>query len=450
MSNQNSGTPEKGNGNKNNASASNRTAKSKATQAKELGVAAAAVAGVGYAAAKAAQKGKTKKQKKAIGVVALLLVVAIVVAGGMYYFDIAPLDFDFIGDGQFKYYTYEGHVGENPGVIHTDGTLTVHYIDVGQGDSIFIQFPDGKTMLIDGGKKSNDVADGILSYLKSLYPGGKVTVDYVVLTHCDADHCGSLDDVIASDDVDVLSVYQPRVLSKYSEDPLKGKSGDYQYLPEITTGVYADFVAAVVKEQQAGILTDIYYNLQGMTIEGEGWRIDFYNPSEEMYQSLSSAKDKNNISPILLLSINSVKILLTGDADDRAEQNFIENVNGNLFGDGFDGDVDVLKVAHHGGEESTSAAFLAVVKPEYAVISVATKNSYNHPRQATLDRLLVYTQAIYATKDLGSIVMTVTGNEISFSAEQPLKTATAMAFFRQVPASTAVVVGLWGVGEAWR
>jgi competence protein ComEC len=396
-----------------------KVSKSKNSQAKNLLTFAAATVAAGSAVAKKATKGKSKGQSTLIKTLIFVVCAVVLICGGLYYYDIAPFDFSIDGGDIFKFYTYENYEYEvkkpnNAVVAAPKSTLKVHFIDVGQGDCVFIQFPDNKTMLIDGGKNSSSVANGIINYLTSLHPDEeKITIDYVMLTHCDSDHCGSLDDVIASDKIDVKCVYQPMVYSSYEQDPLKDKNpnGDYA---TISTSVYKNFVKAVHEEKTAGILDEIIYNKQGLVIEGQGWQIKLYNPDISMYKSLNTAEAKNNISPIMVLYFGDIKILFTGDADDAAEKNFIKNVMADLFGDGFDGDVDVLKVAHHGGEDSTSMEFLNLVKPQYSIISVAEKNSYGHPRQATLDRLKKIGSEVLRTDIKGTIVLCSTGSDITF------------------------------------
>ncbi len=184
----------------------------------------------GLAAAGAAAKKFNKKNSKIFNVLLALVLTAALVCGGLYYYDISPFDFSFGGGDVFKFYAYEDYdyVVKKPtpqAVGGAEDALKIHYIDVGQGDCVFIQFPDGKTMLIDGGKNSKTISNGIVGYLTELYGGEKVTVDYCMLTHCDSDHCGSLDDVIASDKIDVKNVYRPKVASSYENDPLKPSDG---------------------------------------------------------------------------------------------------------------------------------------------------------------------------------------------------------------------------------
>ncbi len=408
-----------------------RQVKSSSQQAEDLLSFGKKVAAAGVAVSVATKKKNKGKSSKGLNLLIVLLCLVLFAAGVMYYFDIEPLDFALEGF-EFKYYTYGvGNFEDGNLPLFADGELKIHFIDVGQGDCIFIQFPDGKTMLIDGGENRSAVASGITNYLLALYEGD-VTIDYLMLTHCDSDHCGSLDEVIKNTQIDVINVYQPRVYSKYENDLLKSyvvqygmnnPQGNWENVPTISTGVYASFAQAVYLEKQelGSAFGEIYFNFQGMTIEGENWRIYLYNPAEEMYSGLSTAKAKNNISPVMVLCYGENRILLTGDADDKAEQNFMFNLSALTFNDGFswNGDCGVLKVGHHGGAESTSAEFLQKVKPEYAVISAGENNKYDHPRQVTLDRLAVFAgQNIFTTMDYGSIVLTVSGGGFSWACSK--------------------------------
>ena len=104
--------------------------------------------------------------------------------------------------------------------------------------------------------------------------------------------------------------------------------------------------------------------------------------------------------------------MFTGDCDD-AESFFLADV----LEKGIDADVDVLKVAHHGGQDSTSADFLSVVKPEYSVICVG-ENTYDHPRKVVLDRLTDVGSKIFTTQDKGDIILTIQGNKIGWAFEK--------------------------------
>lgn len=395
-----------------NSSNTKKTTKSKSQRAKDIGMFAGAVSAVGAIASKTAGKGKSAKQKNKISSVAFVLVLAVIVCGMMFYMDIAPFNFEIDGDF-FKYYTYTPIAPSSTLGGKAVNDFRLHIIDVNQGDCMLLELPDGKTMLIDGAKKSNTIADGILDYLMSDKIGlkdadGKVTLDYVVLTHTDADHCGSLDDVIKSSKIDVLNVYRPLIMSKYSDDPLKSYAmqNNLSY-STITTTVYSEFVQAVAEED--GCQT--FYNYGDRKLEGSGYVMYFYNPTPEMYLDIKTATDKNNVSPVIILDVCGRKIALTGDADKEQELNFISQLSETKYGiDETFVDVDILKVAHHGGKESSTEEFLNIVKPEYALISVGDGNSYGHPTTEVLSRLqAVGCIYVYRTDQHGSIVVTVSG-----------------------------------------
>ena len=110
--------------------------------------------------------------------------------------------------------------------------------------------------------------------------------------------------------------------------------------------------------------------------------------------------DANDYSPIMLLTYGETKLLLTGDAETEMEQEFLTHYTSNM-------DVDILKVGHHGSETSTSQALLDLVNPEYAVIQCGNNKTYQHPRQATLDRLSAEDITVYRTDNNGTIVLTI-------------------------------------------
>ncbi len=357
--------------------------------------------------------------KKIKGASIFLVVFIFLMSGVLFYMDIAPFNFEIDGNF-FKYYTYQPNDPNLNLSNLQEQDFRFHMIDVWQGDCLLVELPDGKRMLIDGGKKSNDVASSIISYILSETLGlknqyGIVTIDYVLLTHADADHCGSLDDVIKSDKICVGEVFRPMILSNYNNDPLKEYADEFNYqVSTVSTTVYSDLVKAVENEQNC--IT--HYNIGESTISGNGYDMYFFNPTADMYKNISSAADKNNVSPIVLLCVNRRKILLTGDADKEQEDNFLAKLNNNGYGISLDdADVDFLKVGHHGGKESTNKVFLDAVKPEYALISVGESNSYGHPTVEVLNRLseIGCSGKIYRTDKKGNIVLTIDSEgEFSF------------------------------------
>ena len=247
-----------------------------------------------------------------------------------------------------------------------------------------------------------------------------------MLTHGDSDHSGGLDKVIASEDITFKNVYIPLVkASRYKPELVEQwySEAKTSYLSEIcqdepagfeiatiTTQVYADVIKAVDEEG-----ANVFFSFEGLQITNDAneYVIDFYLPGYDQYkQDLNTAFEKNNVSPIMILKFNGKKIMFTGDCDD-AESFFLADVLQNNI----DADVDVLKVAHHGGQDSTSEEFLAVVKPEYSVICVG-ENNYDHPRKVVLDRLTDVGSKIFTTQDKGDIILTIQGNKMGWAFEK--------------------------------
>lgn len=388
--------------------------KSKDQQRGDMAKLAAGAAAAGYVATRVARRGK--KSKLVAALIALVVALVIFGVGAMYYFDIKPFDADFF-NGKFKCWYMSAD-----SFVASDGDLQVRFLDIGQGDCALVQLPDGKNMLIDSGKNNSETEKKIIDTLKEV---GATTIDYGVLTHTDSDHSGGMDKVIASDDITFKTMYMPLVKSKLAGDKVQAWYDEAKdgYLKDldmtepadfniqtITTQVYADFMQALLNEEGC----EPIFSFAGMQIKGDGYVFDFYNPTYQEYKEISTAKQKNNVSPVMILRFNGKKILFTGDCD-SAESNFnsaaLAATDPSLF------DVDVLKVAHHGGKESTSENFLKIVQPEYSVISVG-ENSYNHPTQEVLKRLSNVGSKIFTTQDKGDIIMTVKGTNIGWCFEK--------------------------------
>lgn len=248
------------------------------------------------------------------------------------------------------------------------GKLKVSFIDVGQGDSILIQTPSGKNLLIDGGK--TDATTTVENYLRS---SGVTSLD-IIGTHPDSDHIGSLDSVVK--DFTVNNVYMPNVIN--------------------TSYTYEDLLNAI---KAKGLTTTAAK--AGLTIDlGSGIEAKFIAPVKGSYTEL------NNYSAVLKVTYGSNSFLLTGDAETESEADMIAS--------GADLQSTVLKVGHHGSSSSTSEAFLNAVKPKYAVISVG-ENSYGHPTAETLTRLNNHGVQIYRTDKSGTIVAESDGTNITFN-----------------------------------
>ncbi|MBE3572413.1 MAG: MBL fold metallo-hydrolase [Moorella humiferrea] len=245
--------------------------------------------------------------------------------------------------------------------------LKVHFIDVGQADSILIQTPAGKAILIDGG--NNDDGIKVVNYIKSQ---GVKELAAVVATHPHEDHIGGLDSVIK--EIPVAAVYMPNAVT--------------------TTRTFEDFINAV----KASGATRIRAR-GGVKMDIPGLSVEFLAPNSNSYDEL------NNYSAVLKIAYGNTAFLFTGDAETVSEEEMLSA--------GYNLKADVLKVGHHGSASSTAAAFLKAVAPKYAVISVGKGNDYGHPDPRVLERLQRAGVKIYRTDEHGTVIIVSDGRNIT-------------------------------------
>lgn len=312
------------------------------------------------------------------------------------------------------------------GPMPESGQLVVHYIDVGQGDCIYIAFPDGTDMLIDCGseKGRKEYETSAISDLKELNPDGKI--DRVMATHSDTDHISYLDEVLS--EFQVGNVYMPNIRSNNLDKSVKiggrdVKVGDldasklikFTDKDTIDTERYTEFFIAALSEPNCNITL----NIGKYEIRGQDYTFTFYCLSQEEWDSrslktkagYSDATQINAVSPIGILEYAGRRLVFTGDSNESNEEYYCETYPYV--------DCDVLKVAHHGSNGSSSKDFLQHVKCEYAVISTSGE-SYGHPAQEALDRLKENgIQKIHRTDKCGNVVLTVSHTgEMAFSCEK--------------------------------
>ncbi len=310
------------------------------------------------------------------------------------------------------------------------GDLKVHFIDIGQGDFIYIQFPDGEDMVIDCGSTrasantSESMQSRAVDYLAPFSDDD--VINHLMLTHTDMDHVSYLDEIVYRYQIE--HIYMPNILAapdgKGSEaEKLRGQISQLDkaklalFTDEdvVTTNAYANFFVAALSEQNCEIIINMDQNSSSnhVVISGDGYDLTFYCPTKAYYESthLSDALSLNAVSPVGILTYKNRRVVFTGDSNSLNEPIIAKRL-------GYGVDCDVLKVAHHGAETSSLTEFLRAVTCEYAVISCGNGNSYDHPRQAALDRLRSMS-FIYRTDLNGTIVFTVTKNgDMSFYCER--------------------------------
>jgi competence protein ComEC len=267
--------------------------------------------------------------------------------------------------------------------------LQVHFINVGQGDAIVVEFPDGKTMLVDAGPSGN--ADKLIDYIdNNIFENNEDTFDYMVITHSDTDHIGAMDEILI--EYQVNTVYRPHIYATYNNtETFEGTIG-----MEKDTQTYAKVIEGVQAEPSCNVIfTETDMLISGGSGEAT-YSLTFLSPIETDYS------DPNEYSPIMLLEFKNKRIMLTGDATIDNEEEIINKYDLPK--------VDLLKLGHHGSSTSTSEALLAEIDIEYAIISVGEDNSYNHPNQETVNRLIysgVEDHKILATDENGNIIANV-------------------------------------------
>ncbi|HEX6625554.1 MAG TPA: ComEC/Rec2 family competence protein, partial [Pyrinomonadaceae bacterium] len=253
--------------------------------------------------------------------------------------------------------------------------LQVRVLDVGQADSILIQAPSGKTVLVDAGEPGD--GKRILEALKKY---GAAQIDLLVATHAHADHIGAADEVIKGATVG-------RVL--------------YSGVPN-TTKNYQDFLKAIDEKK-----LELIKAAPGQTFDlGDGVVLTVLAPSEPLFtkdELRSGGNEPNANSVVMRLDYGDFSMLLTGDAEAQTEER--------LMRQGANVAADVLKVGHHGSKYATSENFVKRGQFKAALVSAGLDNRYGHPSQDALDRLRAAGVKLYRTDFQGEITLTSRGSD---------------------------------------
>lgn len=276
-----------------------------------------------------------------------------------------------------------------------DGKLTVHFLDVGQGDSAFITFPNGETMLIDGGGQVTyrdrnddeqehfepDVARiGEMVVSEAIWEMGYSRIDHLVVSHADADHSQGAADVLKNFSVGTVSI------------------GTWPVGESELDEVFAAASANEVPVRQLGA---------GDEVEIGGVRLETLWPAV----GAGGSGSDNNSSLVLRLTYGEHKFVFTGDIEREAEQSLIAS--------GVDLAADVVKVPHHGSRTSSTESFVNAVRPQIAVIPVGRRSRFGHPHQEVTERWKTAESRVITTGERGMVTISSDGRDLSVKTFVP-------------------------------
>ena len=265
-------------------------------------------------------------------------------------------------------------INKNNNINSCDGYLEVHYLDVDQGDAIYIKVND-YDILIDSGPKSQ--CEHLMSQLRNLNIDD---FEMVIATHPHEDHIGGM-----------LSVFNTYKVKAF-------------YMPNVTntTMAFENMINAVarqglkINEIKSGMKFDL----------GEGAKLEVFSPCEDDYENL------NDYSPIMKLIYGDNSFLFTGDAEKVAEEEVLDNYSHREL------EADILKYGHHGSSTSSSEELIKAVSPKYGIISCGSDNNYGHPNKKVLKLIDKYDIETYRTDISGAITVISDGKDITIKTEK--------------------------------
>lgn len=339
--------------------------------------------------AKSTVKKTAKKYPKLVLAIAIILVLVIVglVIGAYFY-----------TDGDFSRLPYLLGLKEEPPAVTPpaglgiEGQLAIYCINVGQGNSALIAFPDGKFMLIDAGNttvtkstvKTADARKNLFDTIDAVTGDGEI--DYLIATHPDADHTNLLDDVLENYQVNMVMYNDSR-----------SKTTIYQRFADLAA---VEPNCEVVKIAGSGFESGgNEYEITG-SYQSYSYKVTVYAPGYETFNNKA-----NDMSPIIVFEYCGFEGIIYGDGTTSTETWWINYMKSTDNISEFD--IDFLYVAHHGSDTSSSEDFLRFVKAEYAVVSCGEGNSYNHPKDTIMARLDSMGVATFRTDKHGTTIVAV-------------------------------------------
>lgn len=248
--------------------------------------------------------------------------------------------------------------------------LTVAFLDVGQGDAVFVQAPNGNQLLYDAGPPSGKVLRSI-SEVMHFYDR---SIDIAVLSHPDMDHIGGF--------LDIFSRFK---ISAVLQSGAKSENG-----------IHDEMERVILQEDVAHVIAR-----RGMQIDlGDDVVVDVLYPDHDMAKS-----DTNDASIVLRIRYKETSFLVSGDLPRSLEEYLVSKEGSNLH-------ANVLKLGHHGSRTSTSPLFLVAVHPDFAVISAGLNNRYGHPHKEVLDELEEFHIPVLSTMTEGNIIFESDGIQV--------------------------------------
>lgn len=255
--------------------------------------------------------------------------------------------------------------------------LHVAFLDIGQGDAIWIQAPNGKELLIDSGPDQSILES--IGKEKSFFDN---TIDMILATHSDKDHIGGFPYLFDRYKIPLViesEISSPTITDKMFTEKMKIESSDHLL---VRSG------ERIVLDPKYGIVVDILFPDQNPN----GW-------------------ETNEASAVVKVIYGSTSFLLTGDSPSEVEQHLVK-----IYGEQLQS--DVLKLGHHGSKTSSSSEFLETVQPSFAIVSAGLGNKYGHPHEEVIERVEDVHAQILETSQLGTIDCYSDGKTVSCSGNK--------------------------------
>jgi len=256
--------------------------------------------------------------------------------------------------------------------VNNSKILKVAFLDIGQGDAIYIEAPNGNQIMFDGGP-----GKGTIGKLREVMPPLDTSIDMLVVTNPDKDHMGGFVDILKN--FNVQAVVEP------------GTDKTTQIYKSLEGGMKKAGVQKILARRGMDIVLD----------KKNGVKIKLLFPDRDV-----NNWDTNDGSIIARLEYGNQSIMLQGDASSMTENILIQEKNVLP--------VTILKLGHHGSRTSSSITYLQAVQPQHAIISAGINNSYGHPHKEVLDRLASLKIQYLGTYQKGTIELLMDGKELKF------------------------------------